>query len=172
MVLQNPLIFLLNDHLHMEYFCSVQRSGCYRARRYGCHESYCSLAGSLITLPDLLLFMMRSGGHDGVGGKDFFLAGGGEDGGSTGGDLVGGKGTGLSPNPQRVSRKAGLRRSTETVSRLPPRSKVKNLAARSRTLKGPSYVHCRGVRWASWRTKTNLQSCNSTGIYEGEDCGR
>ena len=137
--------------------------------RYGCHESYCSLAGSLITRPDLLRFTMR---RRVSGGEDLFLEGGGRDGGSAGGILVGGEGTGPSPNPQRSSKKAGLRRSTETVSRLPLRSKVKNLAARSRTLKGPSYVHCRGVRWASWRTKTNLQSCNSTGICEGEDCGR
>ena len=140
----------------------VCKSSCYRAPPSGGdHESYWSLAGSLIARPRLLRFTIRSGGFTSLGGAGVFfldLEGGGPrasgfevegGGGAAGCVLVGGEDTDSSCKPQSASTNAGLRRSTDTVSRFPRRSSVKYFAARSRTLKGPSYVHCRGVRWAS-----------------------
>ena len=52
------------------------------------------------------------------------------------------------------SRYAGLRRSRETLSFRPLRSRVKYLSALSSTLNGPSYGCCRGLRTVSFRTNT------------------
>ena len=50
------------------------------------------------------------------------------------------------------SKYAGLRRSRETLSLHPLRSRVKYLSLLSSTLNGPSYGFCRGLRTVSFRT--------------------
>ena len=52
------------------------------------------------------------------------------------------------------SMKAGLSRSTDTVSVLPFNTRVKYLPFLSRTQNGPSYTAYKGVRVASCLTKT------------------
>ena len=92
-----------------------------------------SLAGSLRVRPDLLLPTMRNGVRDvlykGLTGEGDlgFLCG-----------LAADGATVSSFRPKSVSKKAGLRRSIETVSCLPPRSREKYFADRSSTRNGPS----------------------------------